>query len=141
MAEALTAEAERRGIAVILYPSDKPSSVVFEGITVTTSAIHFLDRSVQPLCTITVEGNGTLLYVGGGVPESLEREEMLAIARRTHVTLLGVHGPLIKAPLRASLSGTVLLANETVGKDYAVAGYLVRDGNTFYRLLVFQKIS
>ncbi len=141
VAEALTREAEVRGITVIPYSSEAGATVVFGDFTLTTTPIRFLDRSVQPLCTLTVEGNGTLTYLGGGVTESPLREDALAVANTADLTILGIHGPKIKAPLAADLTGTVLVSHGEVNTCYGTVYDTVRTADRFYQLIVFQHTS
>lgn len=138
VAEALTREAEERGITVIPYSSEAGATVAFGDFTLTTTPIGFLDRSVQPLCTLTVEGIGTLTYLGGGVTESPLREKALAVANTADLTILGIHGPKIKAPLAADLGGTVLVSHDEVNICYGTAYDTVRTADRFYQLIIFQ---
>jgi len=138
VAEALTREAEERDITVIPYSSEAGATVAFGDFTLTTTPIRFLDRSVQPLCTLTVEGVGTLTYLGGGITESPLREEALAVANTADLTILGIHGPKIKAPLAADLGGTVLVSHDEVNICYGTAYDTVRTADRFYQLIIFQ---
>ena len=138
VAESLSREAEKRGIAVVIYDSQAGATLKIAGYTLTTTPLSFLNRSVQPLCTLTVKGNGTLIYLGGGVTESPRREDALAIANTANFTLLGIHGPKIKAPLDASLEGTVLVSSTAVNEAYGTAYETVETTDRFYQLLVFQ---
>jgi len=141
VAEALTREAEERGIAVIPYSSEAGATVAFGDFTLTTTPIGFLDRSVQPLCTLTVEGIGTLTYLGGGVTESPLREKALAVANTADLTILGIHGPKIKAPLAAELHRTVLVSHSEVNTCYGTTYDTIRTADRFYQLIVFQHTS
>lgn len=138
VAEALTHQAEERGITVIPYSSEAGAAVAFGDFTLTTTPIRFLDRSVQPLCTLTVEGVGTLTYLGGGITESPLGEEALTIANTADLTILGAHGPKIKSPLAADLGGTVLVSHDEVNACYGTVYDTVRTADRFYQLIVFQ---
>ena len=141
VANALTREAEERGIDVIPYSSEAGATVAFGDFTITTTPIDFLDRSVQPLCTLTVEGIGTLTYLGGGVTESPLREKALAVANTADLTILGIHGPKIKAPLAAELHRTVLVSHSEVNTCYGTTYDTIRTADRFYQLIVFQHTS
>ncbi|MBE6621559.1 MAG: ComEC/Rec2 family competence protein [Ruminococcaceae bacterium] len=141
VAEALTREAEKRGVTVIPYSSEAGGVIAFGGFTLTTTPIGFLDRSVQPLCSLTVKGNGTLVYLGAGMTESPLWEQVLPTADSADLTLLGIHGPNVKVPLASPPGGTVLVSNSEGNEAYGTAYDRVRTEERFYRLILFQKPS
>jgi len=88
-----------------------------------------------------VEGIGTLTYLGGGVTESPLREKALAVANTADLTILGIHGPKIKAPLAAELHRTVLVSHSEVNTCYGTTYDTIRTADRFYQLIVFQHTS
>ncbi len=140
-AEALQQEAEARDITVISYPADTTASLAFDDCQVILTPLLFLERSTQPLCTLTIQGNGTFVYLGGGITESPLREEALKQANQAELTMLGIHGPKIKAPLDATLNGTVLVSQDEVNICYGTDYDTVNSEERFYRLILFQQSS
>ncbi len=138
IASALAEEAEERGIRVVTYNAEADESVVFDRFTLTADPLVFLDRSVQPVCRLTVEGRRTLTYLGGGINEREGWDEVKREADRADLILLGIHGPLIKTPLDGPFDTVVFAASQEVNECYGVAYTVLRDEKTFYRTFVFK---
>ena len=139
VATALSALAEKKGMTVVFYDTKTESTVAFDSCHLLLAPLGYLDRSVQPLVSLTILGKGRFVYLGGGVTESDTADRMLLEAITADAVLLGIHGPLIKQPLAAlPLAGTVLAANAEVNEAYGTAFDIVGDGKTIAKKLVFR---
>ncbi len=136
-AAALTSLAEERGITVVTYASDRPASVAFDDCTVRLSGISFLNRSVQPLITFSIEGNGRVIYTGGGTAEADPINAILNDASAADLLILGIHGPLIKTTFPEQLLPPIVLASDdSVNEAYKTLFPVISDGKDIcYKLI------
>ncbi len=127
-AEAIRNAAESRGIDVITYNSDRDVTFDFSGIKITLSQKAYIERSVQPLHLMKIDGKRDFLYIGSAVFESELSEKALSLLEDTDVLFLGAHGPLIKEPLiPLDFKGEILISdsetNEVYETNYDVVGF------------------
>ena len=136
-AAAIKEAAEKRGVTVISYPSDRKSSIDFKNCRITLSGISFLKRSVQPVMYLTVDtGNGIFGYFSASVfSSSLSYQAKEAVAG-CDTAWLGIHGPVIKeSPGTLTSGGNVVVSSDEVNTAYGTVFEPV-DGNHVY---VFRK--
>ncbi len=118
-ADAVSAAAQRRGISVTVYHSDKDETFDFEGIKLTLYRRTYIERSVQPLHLLVIKDKQTLVYAGSALAESSLADELYCELKNCDVLFLGTHGPLIKAPLPSlSFNCKVIVSNTETNNEY-----------------------
>ena len=118
-AKAIADTAKARDIEVIIFDSTGNTTFDFYGIKITLHQKSYIDRSVQPLHLMMIDGKRNYLYVGGSVFESDMSESALIALKQADVLFLGVHGPIIKQPLPdLNFSGETVVSNEETNKAY-----------------------
>ncbi len=133
ISSALREIADRAGIGVQMYRRGE-DDILFGDAALSTYPLTVLERSVQPVLGWTVTAHGeTLVYLGGAAfetdpdtPFSVRRDDALALC---DTLLLGIHGPLYKAPL-PSLSERMPHGTAIVCADHTVEAFLDDDGGT-----------
>ena len=122
-AQALIEKAEERGIEVILYPSEEEAVLLFDDCRLRIAPLTYLDRSVQPMHLVRIEGEDVFTYIGSSSPEWLSPSTY-----EGSILWLGMHGPNIKKPLAISLDPkAVFVSSEEVNEGYG-SDYEVIDG-------------
>ena len=138
-AAAIKEAAEKRGVTVISYPSDRKSSIDFKNCRITLSGISFLKRSVQPVMYLTVDtGNGIFGYFSASVfSSSLSCQAKEAVAG-CDTAWLGIHGPVIKeSPGILTSGGNVVVSSDEVNTAYGTVFEPVDNSHVY----VFRKNS
>ncbi len=127
-AAAISDAARERGVKIVTYNSDRDVTFDFEGIKITLCQRSYIERSVQPLHLMKIDGKRDFLYIGSAVFESHLSEKALSFLKSTDVLFLGSHGPLIKEPLPIlNFDGETVIANselnESYGTQFATIGF------------------
>lgn len=118
-AEAIRNAAEGRGIKVIIFNSESDITFDFSGIKITLYQKAYIERSVQPLHLMKIDGKRDFLYIGSAVFESELSEKAISLLESTDVLFLGAHGPLIKKPLIPLVfEGEVLISDSETNIGY-----------------------
>ncbi len=125
---AIREAAEKRGLKVVIFSSDRDVTFDFEGIKITLYQRAYIDRSVQPIHLMRIDGKRNFLYVGRAVFESDLADKALSALTDTDVLFLGAHGPLIKKPLPdLAFAGKIAVSNvktnEAYQTNYTVVGF------------------
>ncbi len=118
-ADAVSAAAQRRGISVTSYHSDKDVTFDFEGVKLTLYKRTYIERSVQPLHLLVIEDKQTLVYAGRALTESPLADELYSELKSCDILFLGTHGPLIKAPLPSlNFDGKIIVSDPEINNEY-----------------------
>ena len=137
IAAAIRAAAEERNVAILTYPSDGTASVDFINCRINLSEAAFLSRSVQPVMYLTVDaGDRRFGYFSASVfSSSLESAAREAMSE-CDISLLGIHGPVIKEPPgKLSSGGEILVTSDEVNAAYGTVFGTVAD----YPVFAFRK--
>ena len=119
---AIQETAEERGVKVITYNSDRDVTFDFAGIKITLYQRTYIERSVQPVNLMRIEGKRNFLYVGSSVFEGDLADKARAALAYTDVLFLGGHGPLIKEALPTlPFNGEVIVSNTKTNEAYGTS--------------------
>ncbi len=135
LVDQLASAASERDITVFRYAPDRSSVLYFADFAITVHPTAYLDRSSHPLLLLEVVGNRRTVYLGGSRREASDTDTTEASLANADLVWLGVHGPVIRHPLRLPLSGTVLASNESVNHRYQTAYTPLGSGEFSYRLI------
>ncbi len=118
-AEAIRSAAESRGIEIVVYKSDRDVTFDFSGIKITLYHKAYIERSVQPLHLMKIDGKRDYIYIGSGVFESVLSDKAVSLLDETDVLILGAHGPIIKEPLPPiTFKGEVIISDNKTNTAY-----------------------
>lgn len=116
---AIREAAEKRGVKVITFNSDRDVTFEFNGVKITLYQKAYIKRSVQPLHLMKIDGKRDFLYVGSAIFESSLKDKAYSVIDDTDVLFLGVHGPLIKKPLPLlNFKGDILVSDDETNLAY-----------------------
>jgi hypothetical protein len=91
--------AREKNISVEFYPSDRISTIDFEGCKITMFMQIKTDRSTQPINLISIKDGPVLNYCGGAINETVLMDDLKKLSTGEAYIWFGTHGPVEKEPL------------------------------------------
>ena len=119
-ATALERVASDRGLELCYYDAQKDSVFDFNGCKLTVFGQDKIDRSVQPIHLIMLQGRKNLVYCGSGINDAPDLFSTLeGLCYGESYLWLGSHGPLIKRPIALPYTvNDTFVSNNNVNNGY-----------------------
>lgn len=130
---ALEKAAAAAGCDTVRYDAENESAVSGGGIVLSIPPRTYIPRSTHPvICFSALFDGNNVLYCGGSVFESGQREYAGKAASESGVMIFGIHSPVIKENISDLISpvngGAVIAADEGVRDSLGMAGDIVYPG-------------
>ncbi len=132
ISEELSDAASSLGIEVLTYSAADGSSLTFGDCNILIEPSAYIDRSVQPINTVTLQTDGgTMSYIGASAFES--DADFEKVIKKSDTIWLGVHGPNIKMQIPDNIKlGHTYASNKTVNEGYSAYFDEINDGERYF---------